>query len=95
MTTTFSNLRNVATVKNVANGITLNGEMQHNENNLITNFNGRVEVDSVNGNFNYSETSDGNISYGINVPLSIRRAVEDVMFATVTDIHKQYDIVKK
>ena len=94
--TTFSNKRKMASISSEANGITLTGECQHSEsNNLIVSFNG-VVVNAQNkqaqGNFYYSEQEGGKINYNITVPSSLRQAVESMMFATVTDIHNEFDI---
>lgn len=88
MATKFSNSRFTETVENETSTVKLYGEVTYNADKLIGSFSGSVTTidGSKTGNFNYSETSDGNVSRGYNGPKEIEIESCDLVDATVVDI---------
>lgn len=88
MATIFSNSRFMETVDNETAVVKLHGEVTYDSNKLVTNFNGSItSVDGGKyGSFNYSETSDGNVSRSYNGPKDIETDACALIDSTVLDI---------
>lgn len=90
--TTFGNLGKSASVTSEANGYTLTGEVQYSgQDNRIISFCGTVGDCP----FLYNEQENGNVNYSVTAPTTMRRTIEDIVFAAAADIHTEFDIVNE
>jgi len=93
MNTTFSNTRKMVHAESVTDGYALSAEVQHHEtDNRITSMNGTVSKDGQSGYFNYYEEQDGKINYNISASSSMEDKVRQIMKATATDVHTEFDV---